>query len=68
MSILKLIKNLFTKKSALREQCVAVYGEEFGELYDKVCLGQPIGGFKETCIFLDMIEAVRKDNQNLLEE
>lgn len=68
MSILKLIKNLFKKKLALREQCVAAYGEEFGELYDKVCSGQPIGNFKETCIFLDMIEAVRKSNQNLLDE
>ena len=53
------LKNLFKRKPSLREQCVAAYGEEFGELYDKLGSGQPIGTFVETCQFLQMIEAVR---------
>jgi hypothetical protein len=53
------LKNLFKKKPSLREQCVAAYGEEFGELYDMLGSGQPIGNFQETCYFLQMIDAVK---------
>lgn len=54
MKWIERIKNLFKKKPDLREQCVEAYGEEFGEMYDKVNRGEPIGGFIETVVFLDM--------------
>lgn len=54
------IKKLFKKKESLRDKCVAAYGEEFGEMYDAINRGEAIGGFAETCAFLDMLEAVKK--------
>ena len=53
-------KKLFKKKESLRDKCVAAYGEEFGEMYDTINRGETIGGFAETCAFLDMLEAVKK--------
>ena len=53
-------KKLFKKKESLRDKCVAAYGEEFGEMYDAINRGETIGGFVETCAFLDMLEAVKK--------
>jgi hypothetical protein len=53
-------KKLFKKKESLRDKCVAAYGEEFGEMYDAINRGEVIGGFAETCAFLDMLEAVKK--------
>ena len=53
-------KKLFKKKKSLREKCVEAYGEEFGEMYDAINRGETIGGFIETCAFLDMLEAVKK--------
>lgn len=47
-------------KESLRDQCVAAYGEEFGEMYDAINRGETIGGFAETVAFLDMLEAVKK--------
>lgn len=38
------------------------YAQEFGEMYDKTCRGEPIGGFLETSVFLDMIERVKKES------
>ena len=55
--ISKLLKQL--PKKSLRDKVVEMYGEEFRELYDKVNQGIPIGGFVETCIFLDMVERAR---------
>ena len=60
MNMWNWLKNLFKKKPSLREQCVAAYGEEFGEMMDMVNSGQAIGNFNETVIFLEMIEAVRR--------
>jgi len=51
---------LFKKKDSLRDKCVVAYGEEFGEMYDALNRGEAIGGFVETCAFLDMLEAVKK--------
>ena len=51
---------LFKKKDSLRDKCVAVYGEEFGEMYDAINRGETIGGFAETVALLDMLEAVKK--------
>ena len=53
-------KKLFKKKDSLRDKCVAAYGKEFGEMYDTINSGGTIGGFAETCAFLDMLEAVKK--------
>ena len=53
-------KKLFKKKESLRDKCIAAYGEEFGECYDAINRGEAIGGFAETCTFLDMLEAVKK--------
>lgn len=46
----------------LRQACVDKYGEEFGEKYDSLCQGIPIGGFLETIGFIDMVEKVKKEN------
>ena len=54
------LKKLFKKKDSLRDKCVAAYGEEFGEMYDAINRGEPIGGFAETVAFIDMLEAVKK--------
>lgn len=48
------------RKPNLREQCIQAYGEEFGEIYDNLNSGIPVGGFLETALILDMIEAVKK--------
>jgi hypothetical protein len=48
------------RKSNLREQCIQAYGEEFGEIYDNLNSGISVGGFVETAIVLEMIEAVKK--------
>ncbi len=53
------MKIFFKKRKSLRDKCIEAYGEEFGEIYDYLCTGVPIGGFKETAIILQMIEAVR---------
>lgn len=59
---MNLFKRLFKKKESLRDKCVAAYGEECGELYDAINRGEAIGGFLETAVFLDMLEAVKQGN------
>ena len=59
---MNLFKRLFKKKESLRDKCVAAYGEEYGELYDAINRGEAIGGFLETAVFLDMLEAVKQGN------
>ena len=59
----KLFKKLSSKstsKAALRDKLVEMYGEEAGEVYDKINTGIPIGGFLETAIFLQMVEDAKK--------
>ena len=68
MKLFECIKNLFKKKPDLRAQCVEAYGEEFGEMYDAINRGETIGGFLETVMFLDMLEAVKKGKPLKLEE
>ena len=54
----------------LRQACIDKYSKEFGEdareeigqMYDKICRGEPIGGFLETTVFLDMVEKVKKES------
>jgi len=59
---MKLFEKLFKRKLSLREKCIAAYGDDFGELYDNLCSGIPIGGFHETVLILNMIEAVKNGN------
>ena len=56
------------RKPNLREQCIQAYGEEFGEIYDNLNSGIPVGGFLETALILDMIEAVKKGEPIKLKE
>lgn len=60
--IKKIIKYFKRKRFDLRKACIDEYGEEFGELYDKINTGQPIGGFLETAMFLDMIKSVKREH------
>lgn len=60
--IIERIKGWFKRKRklSLREQCIQAYGEEFGEIYDNLNSGIPVGGLVETAIVLEMIEAVKE--------
>lgn len=58
----KIINRFRPKKDELRQKCVDAYGEEFGEIYDNLNSGIPVGGFVETAIFLEMIETVKEGN------
>lgn len=53
------MKLFFKKRKSLRDKCIETYGEEFGEIYDNICKGIPVGGFVETAIILQMIEDVK---------
>lgn len=53
------MKIFFRKRKPLRDKCIEAYGEEFGEIYDSLCMGIPVGGFIETVIILQMIEDVK---------
>lgn len=52
------------KKFDLRKACVEAYGEEFGQIYDKLSSGEPVAGFIETCAIIDMIEKVRSEHED----
>ncbi len=60
MNLIEKIKSIFKKKPTLRDKCVEAYGEEFGQIYDDLCSGIPVGGFLETALIVDMIEKVKK--------
>ena len=49
----------------LRKLCVKKYGEEFGEKYDSLNMGIPIGNFKETIDFINQVEEVKAEYQDL---
>lgn len=68
--IIKKVSKWFREKRKpnLREQCIQAYGEEFGEIYDNLNSGIPVGGFLETALILDMIEAVKKGEPIKLKE
>ena len=68
--IIERIKSWFKKnrKSDLREKCIQAYGEEFGEIYDTLNSGGTVGGFLETALVLEMIEAVKKGEPIKLKE
>ena len=61
MKFIDNLKRLLGIKPSLRQLCVERYGEDFGELYDMSCRGEPIGTLTETLTFLNMIEKVRKE-------
>lgn len=68
--IIERIKEWFKRKRkpSLREKCIQAYGEEFGEIYDTLNSGGTVGGFLETALVLDMIEAVKKGEPIKLKE
>ena len=49
----------------LRKLCVKKYGEEFGEKYDSLNIGIPIGNLEETIEFINKVEEVKADYQDL---
>ena len=51
---------LFKRKKSLKERCREEYGDEFVELYEKLCSGEPIGDMIATGMFIDMVERVKK--------
>lgn len=53
------MKIFFRKRKSLRDKCIEAYGEEFGQIYDDLCSGIPVGGFIETVVILQMIENVK---------
>lgn len=56
---MKIFFKIFKKRKSLRDKCIEAYGEEFGEIYDNLCRGIPVGGFKDTATILQMIEDVK---------
>lgn len=62
----KLIKKIINwwkhRNFNLRQACIDKYGEEFGNQYDSLCDGRPIGGLLETIKFLEKLEKVKKEN------
>ena len=66
----KIIKWWKRKHFDLRKACIDKYSKEFGEgyaqefgkIYDKIRRGEPIGGFLDTSVFLNMIERVKKES------
>ncbi len=54
------IASWFKKKPDLREECIKAYGPEFGEIYDNLNSGIPIGDFTTTIKVLAMIEEVKE--------
>lgn len=63
---MKLFNKLFKKKPSLRERCIEAYGSKFGEIYDNLNSGIPVGTLEETITYLDLIKKVR-DNDNKIE-
>jgi len=57
---MKLFKNWFKRKPTLRDRCVEAYGEEFGEIYDNMNRGVPVGDLGDTILYLGQIEEIRK--------
>lgn len=63
MKLINKIINWFKpKKFNLRQACVDKYSEKFGEQYDSLCDGRPIGGFLETLEFINKLEEIKKEN------
>lgn len=53
------MKIYFRKRKSLRDKCIEAYGEEFGKIYDSLCMGIPVGSLMETVIILQMIEEIK---------
>ena len=66
----KIIKWWKRRNFDLRQACIDKYskefgeeaGKEFGEMYDSINQGIPIGGFLKTVVFIDMVEKVKKES------
>lgn len=53
------ILDVFRRKPTLRELCRREYGDEFARDYDTLSEGGVIGGYAETIMFINMVEAVK---------
>lgn len=66
----KIIKWWKRRNFDLRQACIDEIskefgnevGKEFGEMYDDLCRGKPIGSVLETIMFLKIIEKVKKES------
>lgn len=56
---MKTVKTI-NKRPNLRDRCVELYGEEFGELYDNLNRGIAIGDGFKTAVVLHLIELAKK--------
>ena len=65
MKLFEKITSWFKKKPDLRERCIEAYGPEFGEMYDKLNSGIPIGDFNTTIEVLVMIEEVKRKKMTI---
>ena len=54
------ILDVFRRKPTLRELCRREYGDEFARDYDTLSAGGVIGGYVETIMFVNMVEAVKE--------
>ena len=50
-------------QESLRDKCIRLYGEDFGNLYDASCKGQAIGNITQTRMFLQAIEKARNEKE-----
>ena len=68
MKLFEKIASWFKKKPSLRERCIEAYGPEFGEIYDNLNSGIPVGGFVETAAYLHMISEVQSGKAVMLKK
>ena len=61
--MIKLLKRCYRKivGKKLREAVAEAYGDEYGQMYDDVNMGVPIGNLSDTIIFLEAVERVKKE-------
>lgn len=59
--MIKMLKRWYRKivGKNLRDAVVDKYGARYGQMYDDVNMGIPIGNIKDTIIFIDAVEQVK---------
>lgn len=59
--MIELLKQWYRKivGKKLRDAVVEKYGARYGQMYDDINMGVPIGNFKDTIIFLEAVEKVK---------
>ena len=61
--MIKMLKRWYRKIGGkkLRSAVVDKYGAEYGRMYVDINMGIPIGDMKDTIIFLEAVERVKKE-------